>query len=214
MRTITSNPKQQRHIEILTRLEAGVLEVGTAAELLGVGARQVRRLRVMLGWQAVRLPSSRLSRFVHCPIRRSRGILTMSGDPGPSLTTARQHPISCDARREGIPTDGVTRNVGSKCSPAERLGEYCSSSGLDWWAQAVSRAAGRLWANSRASSRRGFGGRLAGGVDGAMRPRLKRYPPWRRRAASCPTTPQGPQARCLPRAPAGSPGGRAGTGGR
>jgi hypothetical protein len=88
MRTITSNPKQQRHIEILTRLEAGVLEVGTAAELLGVGARQVRRLRVMLGWQAVRLPSSRLSRFVHCPIRRSRGILTMSGDPGPSLTPA------------------------------------------------------------------------------------------------------------------------------
>jgi len=45
MRTITLNPKQQRDVEILARLEAGVLDVGTAAELLGVGARQVRRLR-------------------------------------------------------------------------------------------------------------------------------------------------------------------------
>jgi transposase len=32
-------------VEILTRLEAGVLDAGTAAELLGVSARQVRRLR-------------------------------------------------------------------------------------------------------------------------------------------------------------------------
>jgi len=40
------NPKQQRNVEILTRLAAGVLDAGTAAELLGVGARQVRRLRV------------------------------------------------------------------------------------------------------------------------------------------------------------------------
>ena len=45
MRTITLNPKQQREVEILSRLEAGVLDGGTAAELLGVGARQVRRLR-------------------------------------------------------------------------------------------------------------------------------------------------------------------------
>jgi transposase len=45
MRTITLNLKQQREVEILTRLEAGVLDVGTAAELLGVSARQVRRLR-------------------------------------------------------------------------------------------------------------------------------------------------------------------------
>jgi transposase len=45
MRTITLNPRQQREVEILSRLEAGVLEVGRAAELLGVGARQVRRLR-------------------------------------------------------------------------------------------------------------------------------------------------------------------------
>ena len=45
MRTITLNPKQQREVEILTRLEAGALDVATAAELLGVGARQVRRLR-------------------------------------------------------------------------------------------------------------------------------------------------------------------------
>jgi hypothetical protein len=45
MRTITLNPKQQREVEILTRLEAGVLDAGTAAELLGVGVRQVRRRR-------------------------------------------------------------------------------------------------------------------------------------------------------------------------
>jgi hypothetical protein len=30
-RTITLNPKQQRHVEILTRLEAGALDVATAA---------------------------------------------------------------------------------------------------------------------------------------------------------------------------------------
>src|SRR5450756_474420 len=45
MRTITLNPQQQREVEILTRLETGVLDVETAAELLGVSARQVRRLR-------------------------------------------------------------------------------------------------------------------------------------------------------------------------
>jgi transposase len=39
------NAEQQREVEILTRLEAGVLDVGTAAEWLGVGSRQVRRLR-------------------------------------------------------------------------------------------------------------------------------------------------------------------------
>jgi transposase len=46
MRTVTLNPKQQRHVEILTRLEAGGLDVRTAAELLGVSDRQVRRQRV------------------------------------------------------------------------------------------------------------------------------------------------------------------------
>jgi hypothetical protein len=46
MRTITLNPKQQRHVEILTRLEAGALDVATAAEVLGVSVRQVRRQRV------------------------------------------------------------------------------------------------------------------------------------------------------------------------
>jgi transposase len=46
MRTITLNPKQQRHVEILTRLEAGALDVATAAESLGVGVRQIRRQRV------------------------------------------------------------------------------------------------------------------------------------------------------------------------
>jgi transposase len=45
MRTITLNPKQQREVEILTRLEAGALDVSSAAQLLGVSARQVRRLR-------------------------------------------------------------------------------------------------------------------------------------------------------------------------
>jgi transposase len=38
------NPEQQRAAEILTRLEAEALDVATAAELLGVSARQVRRL--------------------------------------------------------------------------------------------------------------------------------------------------------------------------
>jgi hypothetical protein len=46
MRTITLNPKQQRHVEILTRLEAGVLDAETAAEWLSVGTRQLRRQRV------------------------------------------------------------------------------------------------------------------------------------------------------------------------
>jgi transposase len=45
MRTITLKPKQQRAVEVLTRLEAGALDAGMAAELLGVGSRQVRRLR-------------------------------------------------------------------------------------------------------------------------------------------------------------------------
>jgi len=40
------NPKQQRAVEILTRLEAQALDIGTAAELLGVSPRQVRRLRL------------------------------------------------------------------------------------------------------------------------------------------------------------------------
>jgi transposase len=45
MRTITLTARQQRKVEILTRLDAGALDVSTAAEMLGVGARQVRRLR-------------------------------------------------------------------------------------------------------------------------------------------------------------------------
>jgi hypothetical protein len=46
MRTLTLIPKQQRHVEILTRLEAGVLDGLAAAELLGVSVRQLRRQRV------------------------------------------------------------------------------------------------------------------------------------------------------------------------
>jgi len=38
--------KQQRKAEILVRLDAGAIDVSTAAEMLGVGVRQVRRLRV------------------------------------------------------------------------------------------------------------------------------------------------------------------------
>ena len=45
MRTITLNPKEQREVEILTRMEAGALDVSTGAELLGVTPREVRRLR-------------------------------------------------------------------------------------------------------------------------------------------------------------------------
>ena len=45
MRTIILNEKQQRAVEILTRLQAGALDVVTAAELLGVSTRQVRRKR-------------------------------------------------------------------------------------------------------------------------------------------------------------------------
>ena len=45
MRTISLSPEQQRAVQILTRLEAGVLGVSRAAELLGVTPRQVRRLR-------------------------------------------------------------------------------------------------------------------------------------------------------------------------
>src|SRR5665811_1622059 len=68
MRTITLNPKQQRAVEILTRLEAQALDVGTAAELLGVSPRQIRRLRARFrqeGFEAVihgnagRIPANR-----------------------------------------------------------------------------------------------------------------------------------------------------------
>ena len=48
MRTITLNTTQQRRVDVLTRLDAGTLDVATAAETLGLGARQVRRLRARL----------------------------------------------------------------------------------------------------------------------------------------------------------------------
>jgi transposase len=44
MRTITLNATQQRRAEILTRLDAGALDVATAGEMLGLSDRQVRRL--------------------------------------------------------------------------------------------------------------------------------------------------------------------------
>ncbi len=56
MRTVTLNPKQQREVEILTRLEAGALDPKSGAELLGVSPRHLRRLRARFrqgGFQAV-----------------------------------------------------------------------------------------------------------------------------------------------------------------
>jgi transposase len=53
MRTITLNPRQQREVEILSRLEAGALDAGTAGELLGVGVRQIRRLRARFRWEGM-----------------------------------------------------------------------------------------------------------------------------------------------------------------
>jgi transposase len=44
MRTIILNATQQRKAEILTRLDAGALDVPTASEMLGLSDRQVRRL--------------------------------------------------------------------------------------------------------------------------------------------------------------------------
>jgi hypothetical protein len=45
MKTVTLNPKQQRAVDILTRLEARAVSAIHAAELLGVSPRQLRRLR-------------------------------------------------------------------------------------------------------------------------------------------------------------------------
>jgi transposase len=45
MRTVTLNEKQQRRIDILIRLDAGSIDVPTAANLLGVSARHIRRMR-------------------------------------------------------------------------------------------------------------------------------------------------------------------------
>jgi transposase len=44
MRTITLSPEQQRKVDILTRLEAGTLDVPMVAELLGRSPRQIRRM--------------------------------------------------------------------------------------------------------------------------------------------------------------------------
>ena len=45
MKTITLSQKQQRRVDILTRLDAGALDVPSVADLLGVSPRHVRRLR-------------------------------------------------------------------------------------------------------------------------------------------------------------------------
>ena len=44
MRTITLNQKQQRRVDLLTRLDAGSLDVATVSQLLGVSPRHVHRL--------------------------------------------------------------------------------------------------------------------------------------------------------------------------
>ena len=86
MRTITLNPKQQRDVEILTRLEAGTLTVADAAVLLAVSTRQVRRLRSryrQAGMAAVlhgnrgRGPSNRTDRAV------AARIIALAGPGGP-----------------------------------------------------------------------------------------------------------------------------------
>jgi transposase len=85
MRTITLNPKQQRQVDILTRLEVGAMDGVTAAALLGVGARQVRRLRCRFrqeGFAAVihgncgRSPANRTDMALH------ERILTLAGAAG------------------------------------------------------------------------------------------------------------------------------------
>jgi hypothetical protein len=68
------------------------------------------------------LLESRLRQSADSPINRNRGILPVSGAPGPSLA-ASVPPIFCNARRECVPMDGIIQKVGPKCSPAERLGE-------------------------------------------------------------------------------------------
>jgi transposase len=77
MRTITLNPEQQREVEILTRLEAGSLDATTAAELLGISTRQVRRLRaryrqegmaVVVHGNAGRAPANRTASEVEARI--------------------------------------------------------------------------------------------------------------------------------------------------
>ena len=45
MRTVTLNQKQQRRIDILIRLDAGSTDDSTAAGLLGVSARHIRRMK-------------------------------------------------------------------------------------------------------------------------------------------------------------------------
>jgi transposase len=85
MRTITLNEKQQRDAEILTRVAAGALDIDTAAELLGVSPRQVRRLRARFGQDGMaavihgnagRAPANRTA-----PALRER-ILVLAGPGG------------------------------------------------------------------------------------------------------------------------------------
>ena len=67
MRTITLNPRQQREVEILSRLEAGALDAGTPGELLGVGVRQIRRCGLAFAGRAWR-PSSMATLAVARPM--------------------------------------------------------------------------------------------------------------------------------------------------
>ena len=85
MRTITLNEQQQRAVEILTRLQAEALDVATAAELLGVSTRQVRRRRAQFRQEgmAVVVHGNRGRHSVNCtdPALRER-ILVLAGPEG------------------------------------------------------------------------------------------------------------------------------------
>jgi hypothetical protein len=105
MRTLTLNPKQQREVEILSRVEAGVLDVETAAQLLSVGLRQLRRKRAQLrsrGMAAVvhgntaRLPANRTDPAL------TAQIVALAGEGGRYAGVNISHLQELLARHEGI----------------------------------------------------------------------------------------------------------------
>src|SRR5450756_1468299 len=103
MRTITLNRQQQREVEILTRLEAGVLDVETAAELLGVSARQVRRLRARFRQDG--LARTAAPAFGVC--RRQAGLgLRLAGDLPADRSAGNR---ASDARHEAPPAGARSR---------------------------------------------------------------------------------------------------------
>ena len=100
MRTITLNEKQQREVEILTRLEAGALDVTTAGELLGMSTRQVRRRRAGFRREgmAVVVHGSRGRHPVNrtAPALQER-IVALAGQLGSAARASRQERLTCSA---------------------------------------------------------------------------------------------------------------------